>query len=191
MSATAIFYFDYASPWSYLADELLERRLPGVTIDYRPIFLRGLESFEKGMPYGHAKLRYLGHDLHRTAAYEQIPLRFPSIFPVNGVYAVRGALHTLAHGGFPAYHRAMFRAGWRDDRNLSSKDVVIEVAREAGQDAGEFARAIEEPALKERLKSETATAQARGVFGVPMFVVGDELFWGQDRLEYVARAARK
>jgi 2-hydroxychromene-2-carboxylate isomerase len=177
------FYFDYASPWSYLASELLGTRLPGVEIRYRPIYLRGLEMFSKGLPYPSAKLRYIGQDLYRCAAHENIPIRIPTIFPVNGLYAVRGALAAQEAGAFDRYHRNMFHAAWRDDQNIGDKQVVLGIIRELGLDLD-----IEQPALKEKLKQDTAAAEARGLFGVPTFVVGDELFWGHDRMDYVQRA---
>ena len=89
------FYFDYASPWSYLASELLPARLPEAKIVYRPIYLRGLELFKNGMPYSSGKLRYIGQDLLRCAAHEQIALTMPQKFPINGLYAVRGALQLV------------------------------------------------------------------------------------------------
>jgi len=182
------FYFDYASPWSYLASELLTRKLPNIEIEYRPIYLRGLESFAKGLPYNAQKLAYIGRDYLRCSAHEQVPTNLPAVFPINGLYALRGALFALEHGGFTAYHRAMFRAAWHDGRDVSTKEVAIAVAVESGQDADAFARGLESPAIKDRLKTVTAAAQARGIFGVPSFFVEDELFWGHDRLDYVARA---
>jgi len=177
------FYFDYASPWSYLATELLPSRLPGVKIVYRPIYLRGLEMFSKGLPYGASKLRYIGQDLLRCAAHENIAIRIPTNFPVNGLYAVRGALAALDAGRFDPYHRAMFHAAWRDDRDIGDKAVVQAIIGELGLELD-----VDAPAIKERLKKDTAEAEARGVFGVPAFFVGDQLFWGHDRLDYVARA---
>jgi 2-hydroxychromene-2-carboxylate isomerase len=183
-------YYDYASPWSYLASELIATRLPGARVEWKPIYLRGLEAFSRGVPYGRAKLRYSGLDLMRCAAHEQVPLRFPSEFPVNGLYAVRAALALLDTPAFADYHRAMFRAVWRDDRKVADNQVVLDIAAEAGLDRASLAEAIEAPATKERLKQETAAAEARGVFGVPAFFVGDELFWGHDRMDYVARALK-
>jgi 2-hydroxychromene-2-carboxylate isomerase len=182
------FLFDYASPWSYLASELLPRKLPNIEVEYRPIYLRGLESFAKGLPYNAQKLAYIGRDYLRCSAFEDVATQMPAVFPINGLYALRGALFAIEHGGFAAYHRAMFRAAWHDGRDVSSKDVVLAVAAEAGQDAAAFARGLDEPAIKERLKMDTASAQSRGVFGVPSFFVGEELFWGHDRLDYVGRA---
>jgi 2-hydroxychromene-2-carboxylate isomerase len=182
-------YYDYASPWSYLASELVEKKLPGETIDWRPIYLRGLPQFREGMPYSAAKLRYLGLDLLRCAEHEGVPVRFPSVFPVNGLYAVRGALAARALEAFSVYHAAMFRAAWRDDRDVSRPEVVVEVAAAAGLDRERFTALLHAPATKEQLRADTAAAEARGVFGVPSFFVGDELFWGHDRMDYVARAA--
>jgi len=182
------FLFDYASPWSYLASELLPRRLPDIAIEYRPIYLRGLETFSKGMPYNAAKLQYIARDLRRCAEHEQIAVTIPPNFPVNGLYAVRGALWMIERDGFAEYHQRMFHAAWRDGRDVSRKEVVIEIAAESGEDADAFAAAIDSAEIKDRLKRETAAAEARGVFGVPTFFVGDELFWGHDRLDYVARA---
>lgn len=182
------FLFDYASPWAYLASEILARKLPGAAIDHRPIYLRGLETFSKGMPFSAAKLSYIVRDFLRCAAHEEIAAAMPAQVPVNGLYAVRGALHLIERGGFAEYHQRMFRAAWRDGRDVSRKEVVVEIAGEAGQDPAAFAAALDAPALKDRLKRDTAAAEARGVFGVPTFFVGEELFWGHDRLDYVARA---
>jgi 2-hydroxychromene-2-carboxylate isomerase len=181
-------FYDYASPWAYLASELIPRRLPGAEIVYKPIYIRGLEAFSKGLPYGGTKLAYLMRDLYRISTHEGVEVRIPQVFPINGLYAVRGALVALERGGFAEYHRAMFQATWREDRNIGDKQIVIDIAAAAGQDRAAFAEAIESPAIKEKLKAETTRAAERGVFGVPTFFVGDELYWGQDRMDYVARA---
>jgi 2-hydroxychromene-2-carboxylate isomerase len=188
MSQAVEFLFDYASPWSYLVNELLDREpLPGLR--YRPIYLRGLEAFAQGLPYNAAKAAYLLRDLSRCAEHEGVELSFPSVFPINGLYALRGALLAQERGDFPAYHRALFRAAWREDRDISRKEVVLEVLAAAGLPREAFAAGLEGPAIKDRLRQDTADAQERGVFGVPSFFVGDELFWGHDRLGYARRAA--
>jgi len=186
-SRTVEFLFDYASPFAYLASELLAQKLPGIEVVHKPIYLRGLEPFSKGVPYTMPKALYVVRDYHRCAEHEGVATKLPSVFPINGLYAVRGAHVAMEQGQFPAYHAAMFRAAFRDDRNISSKETVLEVAREAGVDV---AGRIDAPELKERLRAETSAAEARGVFGVPSFFVGDELFWGHDRLDFVLRAAR-
>lgn len=182
------FLFDYASPWAFLADGLLPRRLAGVEPSYVPVYLRGFDAFAKGLPYSPAKLSYLIQDLRRCAEHEGIPVTMPSVFPINALHALRGAVAALRDGGFRAYHAAMFRAAWQEGRNVSDKSVVVEVAREAGLPA--VAEALDDPSVKETLRANTADAARRGVFGAPSFFVGEELFWGHDRMEYVARALR-
>ncbi len=181
------FYFDYASPWSYLASELVARQLPGAPIRHKPIYLRGLEAFASGIPYGPDKLSYLARDLSRCAAYEGIALTPPASFPINGIHALRGALVAEREGALPRYHEAMFRSAWRDQRDISDKLVVAAIAKEVGVPA--VADALDDPSIKESLKARTEAAKSAGVFGVPTFVVAGELFWGHDRMGYVARAA--
>ncbi len=180
------FLFDYASPFAYLASETLARKLPGIEVTYKPIYLRGLEMFSKGLPYTAAKAMYVVRDYLRCAEHEGIETRIPTVFPINGLYASRGALVAMEQGRFAEYHARMFRAAFRDDRNISNKDVVADVARESGLDPSR----LEAVDIKEKLRADTSAAESRGVFGVPSFFVGDELFWGLDRLDYVLRAAR-
>lgn len=187
MPRSVEFLFDYASPFAYLASETLAHKLPGVEIVHKPVYLRGLEMFSKGLPYIANKAMYVVRDYLRCAEHAGVETRIPSVFPINGLYAVRGALVAMEQGRFPAYHVAMFRAAFREDRNISSKDVVLEIAREAGVDVSER---IDAPEIKEKLRADTSAAEARGVFGVPSFFVGEELFWGHDRLDFVLRAAR-
>lgn len=180
-------YFDYASPWAYLANELLPTRLPGVEIVLCPVYLRGLETFAQGMPYTAAKLQYIARDLVRCTEHEGVRFTPPPVFPVNGLYALRAALLAERAGVLASLHPALFRATWADARDVSNKAVVAEIARELGLDA--VAEALDDPWAKAELKTRTEAAAARGVFGVPTFAVGDELFWGHDRMDYVQRFA--
>ena len=187
---TVQFLFDYASPWSYLANATLEKKFAGAQIEYVPVYLRGLEMFATAMPYSARKLQYIMKDLVRCAAHEQVPVRIPDEFPINGLYALRGALYALETGTFSTYNERLFAATWADNKPISNKEVVIALAGEAGLDRAIFREAIERPDIKAKLKDTTAAYQERGVFGVPTFFVGDEFFWGHDRMEYVQRAVR-
>lgn len=180
-------YYDYASPWSFLANEILASALPGRTIRYRPTYLRGLEMFAQGVPYSGAKLAYLVTDLRRCAEHHQVAMSPPARFPINGVYALRAALLAQDAGAFDDVHFPLFRAAWREGKDVSDKQVVKTLLAELGHAA--IAERLEDPALKERLRKDTEEASKRGVFGAPTFFVGDEMFWGHDRLEYVARAS--
>jgi 2-hydroxychromene-2-carboxylate isomerase len=179
------FLFDYASPYSFLASESLATRLPDVAIDYRPTYLRGFESFATAVPFTAAKLAYTITDLRRCAAALDLELRIPPTFPINGLFALRGAVVAQRTNRFPTYHRAMFRAAWLDGRDISTKPAFTAVATELG--FADIAAAIDEPAIKDALRANTDHAIARGAFGLPTFFVGRELFWGHDRLDHVAR----
>jgi 2-hydroxychromene-2-carboxylate isomerase len=186
-------YFDYASPWAYLASELMPRKLPslGAAVVHRPIYLRGLESFAKGVPYTAAKLTYLMRDLARCAEHEGVTLTTPPAFPIDGLHALRGAIVAQDSGAFDRYHRTVFRAAWAEARDISKKEVVATILADAlGSSEATAVEAMSVPTVKERLRDATTAAEARGVFGVPTFFVGDEMFWGHDRFDYVARAVR-
>jgi 2-hydroxychromene-2-carboxylate isomerase len=188
MAPTEIsFLFDYASPWSFLANELLTRRFGDAPITFQPVYLRGFEAFASAMPYTTAKLLYIANDFARCAAHEGVAVRQPSVFPINGLHALRGALAARSLGVFAPFHAAMFRAAGQEDRDISDKQVVTEIARAIG--APEIGAVMESPEVKQKLRADTEAASARGAFGVPTFFVGEELFWGHDRMDYVARAA--
>ena len=106
------------------------------------------------------------------------------------VKAMRGALVTLEEGGFPAYHRAMFQAMWQDEKNLADTAVLGEVIAGAGLDAERILSRIGEDAVKDALKANVAEAVERGAFGSPTFFVGDEMFFGNDRLDFVEEALK-
>lgn len=183
------FLFDYASPYSYVANEILATALPGVTIDLQPVYLRGFEAFSKGIPFTSAKLLWIVEDLKRIAAEHALRFRLPPSFPVNGLYTLRGALAAKRAGVLDRYHTPMFRAVWSEGRETSNKDAAAAVIRDLG--LPEIAEQLDDPAIKDELRTATEAAAKRGVFGVPTFFVGDsnDVYWGHDRLYQVARAA--
>jgi 2-hydroxychromene-2-carboxylate isomerase len=184
-------FFDYASPWSYLATELISKKLPGVPIVWRPVYLRGFEPFMSGLPYGPLKLAYLMRDLQRVAAHEGVTVNMPHSFPIDGLQSLRAALLAQDAGpeAFERYHRAMFHATWRDGKDTTKKDVVLAILGEA-MGAPVSPEALATSAVKGRLRDATSHAIDRGIFGAPTFAVGDEIFWGLDRADYVLRAAQ-
>jgi 2-hydroxychromene-2-carboxylate isomerase len=187
MTREVEFLFDYASPYSYLANELLAKALPGTSLIYRPTYLRAFDAFAKGIPFSAAKLMWMVKDLQRCAAEHDVTFAMPPTFPVNGLYALRGALAAQHAGVFERYHTPMFRAVWREGRESSTKDGAAAIIRDLG--LSELVPALDDPAIKEELKTASDGAAKRGVFGVPTFFAGGELFWGHDRLHQVARAA--
>ncbi|MGD0529191.1 MAG: 2-hydroxychromene-2-carboxylate isomerase [Polyangiaceae bacterium] len=182
------FLFDYASPWSYLADATLGRWFSPGQVHYVPVYLRGFESFARGVPYSAAKMAYLLKDMVRSAAHVGVPVTMPPVFPINGLYALRGAIAAEREGRFAEYHAAMFPAAWREGRDVSDKTVVAAIAREVG--AAGVAEALDDPSVKDTLRTNTDQGVGRGAFGVPSFFVGEELFWGHDRMHLAGAAAK-
>ncbi len=183
------FLFDYASPWSFLADRLRPRHFGDSATTFVPVYLRGFESFSKGVPYGPAKLVYIARDFERCAAEAGVAFKPPPVFPLNGLYALRGAVAAQREGKLAPYHEPMFRAAWAEGKDVSNREVVKAIARELGLPS--VADALDEPSIKDELRVNTEKGVARGAFGVPTFFVGDEMFWGHDRMHFAAAAARR
>jgi len=179
------FLFDYASPYSFLANETLGAKFPGVEIVYRPTYLRGFDAFAKTIPFSAPKLAWMIQDLRRCAAELGLELRVPNQFPVNGLYALRGAIAAQRAGRFAAYHKAMYEAVWQRSRDVSSKDAVAALATELG--FPDVAEKLDDASIKDELRSNTEAAIKRGAFGLPTFFVGAEMYWGHDRMDQVAR----
>ena len=178
------FLFDYASPYSYLANEVIGRELgEKATIRYRPVYLRGFESFAKGVPYTAPRLAYMLLDLKRCAAEYGIEFNAPASFPVNGLYALRAAIAAQRAGVFEKFHTPMFRAVWARGKEASTKDGVVAILREL--ELAELAGSLDDASIKDELRAATDAAAKRGVFGVPTFFVGNEMWWGHDRLKQV------
>jgi 2-hydroxychromene-2-carboxylate isomerase len=188
MQPTLEFAFDYASPWSFLANATLERHFGDATIDFVPVYLRGFSSFSQGQPYSPAKLAYLLNDFVRCAVHAKIEMKLPREFPINGLHALRAATAAKEMGGFLELHEALFRAAWQEERDISDKAVVVEIARSLR--LADVATAIDEPSVKDALRKATDAVIARGAFGVPTFFVGEEMFWGHDRMHFAADALR-
>jgi 2-hydroxychromene-2-carboxylate isomerase len=186
------FFFDYGSPFSYLADSQLERlaERTGARVIYRPMLLGGVfkETGNSSPIAIEAKRKYLTADLERWAKHYGVPALHNPHFPINTISLMRGAIAAERSGVFAAYHRAVFDAFWREGLNLGDVAVVRGVLERAGLDAERLAAASEEHAVKDALREATETAVARGAFGAPTFFVGDEMFWGNDRLLFVEQA---
>ena len=129
------------------------------------------------------KGRYMWRDLERLAAKEGLPFRRPSRFPRNGLLAARVALVGAQEGWVAPFARAVMTANFAEDREIADETVIADILNALGQpSAGVIARA-QEGANKLALRAQTERAAELGLFGAPSFRVGDELFWGNDRLE--------
>lgn len=184
-------FIDYSSPYAYLGSTQIERvaREQDARVVWRP-FLLGALFREIGTPLvpidaaPPAKRTYMRLDMERFAARYGVPFRFATRFPLRTVDALRLTLLAPEEKRSALVH-AIFEATWAHDRDPASREVLVDAAARAGLDPALVDRTAE---AKQALVDATSEAVARGVPGAPTFVVGDQLFWGQDRLHFVARA---
>ncbi|MEZ4236433.1 MAG: 2-hydroxychromene-2-carboxylate isomerase [Myxococcota bacterium] len=186
---TLEWFHDFASPFSYLASTQIRAVADqlGAELVQTPVLVGAL--FQAiGTPmvpvatFSQAKADHVGRDLAAWAARYGVPFRFASNFPIRTLHADRVALVA------PAVTDAVYRAAWADDRDVATPEGLRAVLDDAGFDGADLLARAEDPAVKAQLRANTERAVALGVCGVPTFRVGDQLFWGQDRLDHVARA---
>ena len=193
MPSAVDFYFDFSSPYGYLAagriDDIAARH--GRAVNWRPILLGAVFKITGQQPLTAIPLKgaYSKHDLYRSARLYRMPFEIPTRFPLATTGACRVFYHVSDHD--PALGRrlalAIFKAYFSEDRDISSPEVVADIAVHLGVDKNGLDTALNDPALKDRLRSEVEAATARGVFGSPYIIVDDEPFWGADRLDHVER----
>jgi len=188
------FFFDVGSPTTYLAYTQLPRIASerDAEIVWRPMLLRGVfkatgNSSPVTVP---AKGRWMFQDIARWAQRYGVPLHFNPDFPINTLALMRGAVgyQMRKPGEFLRYVDVMFRAMWEKPRNLGDADVFAATLSEAGFDAAAFTAMVGDPEVKAKLVANTEEAVARGAFGAPTFFIGEQMFFGQDRLEFVREA---
>lgn len=192
------FFFDCSSPWTYLAFHNLQplARELDVPVRWRPILVGGVfnavnpsvyEFRERGSPAKHA---YLKKDLADWARLTGLTIRFPpTVFPVNSVKAMRGCIYLEPAGRLVAFAAAAFEAYWSRDEDISQDAVLSDLCRRIEVDPADFLAGIARPSVKEQLKANTDELIARGGFGSPtIFVGGDDMYFGNDRLGLVRDA---
>jgi 2-hydroxychromene-2-carboxylate isomerase len=137
-----------------------------------------------------AKSKWSGFDMPLWARHYGVPFQRNPFFPVNTLALMRGAAAAQLDGTFTAYHSATFKAMWIDGRNLNDIKEIASVLTAAGLDPVKFGNRIQEQDVKDRLKATTDEAVSRGVFGAPTSFVGDQMFFGNDRLAFVELALK-
>jgi 2-hydroxychromene-2-carboxylate isomerase len=195
--ATLEFFFDCSSPWTYLAFA----RLPGVlertkaAVIWRPILVGGIfnevnrDVYDRRANPEPRKASYYEKDLQDWARLCGIRIGKPPVFPVRAVAVMRCVIAADERGALVPFARAAFEAYWGDLEDISRKDVLAKVAQKAGLDGEALLARSETPEIKERLRINTEEVIARGGFGSPtMFVNGDDMYFGNDRLPLVEPA---
>jgi 2-hydroxychromene-2-carboxylate isomerase len=195
VARTLEFYFDYGSPYSYLADTQVEAiaQRTGSTLVRKPMLLGGV--FKATGNHSPAELpqksAWSAFDMPMWARHYGVPFQRNPFFPVNTLALMRGAAAAQIDGSFERYHPAVFKAMWVEGRNLNDMKEVAAVLTSAGLDAARFGARIQDQDVKDRLKATTEEAVARGVFGAPTCFVDKMMFFGNDRLPFVEMALKE
>jgi 2-hydroxychromene-2-carboxylate isomerase len=194
MGKTVEFFFDVGSPAAYIA----WHRLPhlcdscGGQLVYKPMLLGGVfqATGNQSPMMVPAKGKYMVDDLERHAKRAGVEFRQNSFFPINTLTLMRGAtaLQMRDEPRMVSYVDAVYRAIWAEGRNMNDPAVVAGVLQAAGVDPAGLLAMTADPEVKERLKAVTQEAVSRGVFGAPTFFVDGDMYWGQDRLDFVQEA---
>jgi 2-hydroxychromene-2-carboxylate isomerase len=193
MAAALDFYFDFSSPYGYLASEKIEAlaQKHGRTVNWCPILLGAIFKVTGGAPLPNLPLKgdYARRDFLRSAKFHGIPMRYPSTFPISGVAPTRAVIWLKGKdpAKVPALVKALYRALFVDDINISEVDNVVKVAAAAGCDGDALRAALNDQAVKDKTKAEVDAALAKGVFGSPYIVVDGEAFWGIDRFDQIEK----
>ena len=192
-----IFYFDLGSPYAYLAAERLHGLLPE-PVEWRPVLVGGLFKLTGRSSWARGdqarRLEGIAEVERRAHSYGLPPVAWPERWPSDYLLAMRAATYAFTVARGREFAMQAFRDGFRDGRELNLPGHVFEAGERAGLDRDELEAATRDPRIKDALRAATQAAYESGVIGVPTIMIGDEPFWGDDRLEdaaaHLARVAR-
>ena len=193
MTATIDFYFDFSSPYGYLAATKIDAIAAkhGRDVMWRPILLGAVFKINGQQPLTTIPLKggYATHDMLRSARWFNVPFRIPGRFPINTIAPCRAYywLYDKDAALAKKFARALYHAYFAEDRDISAVEITLEVAATLGIDSVALAVALNDPAVKERTRLEVDAAIERGVFGSPYIVIDGEPFWGADRMDQMER----
>ena len=195
MIKTFDFFFDFISPYSYLAHKQI-RNIEyqyKIEINYMPILLGGLLNLaEIKVPASiPLKAKFMIKDCKLFAEKLNIKFKFNSYFPIQSLNLMRGVLIARKENKTSLYIDKIFDACWKDGLNLNDQKIVDKILKDLNFNLETFKLKVSEQKIKDDLKKRTKDAFLKGVFGTPSFIINNKMFWGQDRLEFVLKEAQK
>ena len=178
------FYFDFISPYSYLAHQKI-KAVKGVNFNYKPVLVGGLHNLQSitAPAFIKSKLKHMISDCDLIAKKNNFNFIWNSKFPINSLNILRGYL-LINNEIKDLYLNAMFDAYWKDNLDISNEDVIKILLEKCKINSNIFFEGIKNPKIKNKLKTVTQETRYKEIFGVPTFVVNNKIFWGQDRLEF-------
>ena len=189
------FYFDFISPYSFLAHKEIRKieNKEGCKIRYIPILLGGLHNLHgiKAPAFIPAKAKHMIKDCKLIAEKNEIKFKFNSYFPIRSLNLMRGVLVAEEDNIKNYYIDNIFNTIWQDGLNMNDEIIIQKVLKNLNTNPKTFALRSTSSLIKDSLRKKTTEAYEKGIFGAPTFVVNDKIFWGQDRLEFALKEASK
>jgi len=189
------FYFDFISPYSFLAHKQIRKieDKEGVKIIYKPVLLGGLHNLHgiKAPAFIPAKAKHMVRDCKLIAEKNNIRFKFNSYFPIRSLNLMRGVLVAEEDNVKKYYIDNIFNTIWRDGLNMNDTIVIQKILQNLNINPKTFSLRTTSSLIKDLLRKKTNDAYEKGVFGAPTFVVNNKIFWGQDRIEFALKEANK
>ena len=189
------FYFDFVSPYSFLAHKKIKKIeiKNSIKIKYKPILLGGLHNLHgiKAPAFIPAKAKHMIRDCKLIAEKNKIKFKFNSYFPIKSLNLMRGVM-VAEEDNFKSYYiDRIFDSIWQDGLNMNDESVVQKILKNLDINPKTFLLRVTSSSIKDLLKKRTGEAYEKGIFGAPCFVSNNKIFWGQDRIEFALNEANK
>ena len=195
MIKTFDFYFDFISPYSFLAHKEIRKieKKNSIKIRYKPILLGGLHNLHgiKAPAFIPAKAKHMIRDCKLIAEKNKIKFKFNSYFPIRSLNLMRGVFVAEEDNYKSFYVDSIFDSIWQDGLNMNDENVFLKVLKNLDINPKTFILRSTSSSIKDLLRQKTNEAYEKGVFGAPSFVSNNKIFWGQDRIEFVIKEASK
>tara|TARA_Y100000816_G_C26004798_1_gene525106 strand:- start:203 stop:790 length:588 start_codon:yes stop_codon:yes gene_type:complete len=189
------FYFDFISPYSFLAHKKIKviEQENSIKIRYKPILLGGLHNLHgiKAPAFIPAKAKFMIRDCKLIAEKNNIKFKFNSYFPIKSLNLMRGVFVAEEDNYKSYYIDSIFNAIWKDGLNMNDEKIVFKILQNLNVNPKTFVLRTASSSIKESLRKKTNEAYENGIFGAPSFVSNNKIFWGQDRLEFALSEAKK
>ena len=189
------FYFDFVSPYSFLAHKEISKieKRNSIKIKYKPILLGGLHNLHgiKAPAFIPAKAKHMIRDCKLIAEKNKIKFKFNSYFPIRSLNLMRGVFVAEEDNYKSYYIDSIYNAIWQDGLNLNDENIFQKILKNLNINPKTFLLRLASSSIKDSLKKKTSEAYEKGIFGAPSFVINNKIFWGQDRIEFVLSEAKK
>ena len=189
------FYFDFVSPYAFLAHKEIKKieKQNGIKIRYKPILLGGLHNMHgiKAPAFIPAKAKHMIRDCKLIAEKNKIKFKFNSYFPIRSLNLMRGVLVAEEDNYKSYYVDSIFDSIWQDGLNMNDESIIQKILKNLNINPKTFLLRSASSSIKDSLKKRTNEAFEKGIFGAPSFVANNKIFWGQDRIEFALNEARK